>query len=198
LESFFNTRREIFDRYEGPANHNCEIPADNRNIDNVLKSMDIHTNYIIRFDSPILWIRNIWMIATLTILSKIYLNQIDSRAPFINMWHGVIAILLLAAIYYFHEGIFNFWQACHLNRMNKLDKGVRKSLFKGKEKILTGTYEYKESVHKATKEEKLRRKLICTFKYIFCPKERPSSFFFYVLVAGASSVLTWLITSYVN
>lgn len=171
---------------------------DMNNIDHILKLMEIHTKYIISLDSPILWIRNIYVVATLAILSKIYLNQIDPGAPCIEVGHGMITILLLTLVCYLHEGIFNFWQAAHLNRMSKLDEIARKSLLGEKENILTETYEYKKKVHEATKKDHNNKKVLKHVKWILNPQQRLSPFFFYLLIGIAGSFLAFLITRLVD
>lgn len=170
------------------------VECSKENIDGVLKLMEIHTQYIQGLSSAIMWIRNIFVIAIFAILSKVYLNQIDTKVPHINPCHGIMAVLLLTFFCYFNEGIFDLWQASHLNKMHKLDRGAKKYLFKEDEiQELRTMYSYNETAEKISESSEERsQNIIGHLRFFLCPMERPASSLFYLLT-GLVAVITILL-----
>lgn len=107
------------------------IEVDKNNVDNIIKLMEIHSTYVQSLSSSIIWIKNIYLIIIVAIISKIYLNQIDlDLNNNIDPWHGMLIVFVISLFCYGTEGASQYWQAQHLNRMFLLDKILRNLLIK--------------------------------------------------------------------
>ena len=158
------------------------ITVNCKNVDRIVKLMEIHSSYIQNLSSSILWIRNIYLIIIVAIISKIYLNQLDLNLNNnIDPIHGILTVFVISLFCYVIEGSSQFWQAQHLNRMSKLDKGLRKYLFIDQKDIIRDMYTYREIVDKITDKEESHIRFLC-------PKYIKFAFIFYISVCASAIV----------
>lgn len=176
-----------------------EISVNSENVEEIIKLMEIHTTYIQGLSSPILWIRNIYVIGLLAIISKVYLNQIDFFAPNIVWYHGVLGAVFLAVLCYFNEGIFQLWQASHLNRMSKFDKGLRKHLFNEKSEVIPDIYSEKETADEIKEKYKsgdYYNAFTGIIKFYLC--KMPTTLLFYLISLIFAIGMIWYITHFLD
>jgi len=193
------------DNNDSKRNNDKNINIRNR-AEEIIELMKIHSSYIHKHQSAILWIRNIHLVTAVAIVSKVYLNQIDSiSSNNIPTIHAISALATIFIFYYINEASFQFWQAHHLSRMNQLDRGLLDDLFgdnSDRELLIDNVYTEKkdilEKINRKTKRKDHKYQKYLPYLEFLWYKHIPNAFGFHVSIFLGCFILVIFITQFVD